>query len=42
LLSGASDFEALEQRLQVARAAVRADFVRIVGPLGDGSQPLGR
>jgi glutamate-ammonia-ligase adenylyltransferase len=41
-LAGASDFEALEQRLRMLQMAVRADFVQIVGPLGDGSQSLGR
>lgn len=41
-LAGEADFEALEIRVQMHQAAVRAAFVEIVGPLGDGSQPLRR
>jgi len=41
-LVGAADFEALEAVVRAQQAAVRADFVQIVGPLGDGSQPLSR
>jgi glutamate-ammonia-ligase adenylyltransferase len=41
-LLGASDFAALETMMRAIQAAVRADFVQIVGPLGDGSQPVQR
>jgi [glutamine synthetase] adenylyltransferase / [glutamine synthetase]-adenylyl-L-tyrosine phosphorylase len=39
---GVSDFEALEATVRETQAGVRAKFVQIVGPLGDGSQPLSR
>lgn len=39
---GVSDLEALEAGIRDVQASVRADFVQIVGPLGDGSQPLNR
>lgn len=42
VLAAVADFEALEGRLRMLQTAVRADFVQIVGPLGDGSQALGR
>jgi len=38
----AADFDALESIVRAHQVAVRADFVQIVGPLGDGSQPLKR
>lgn len=41
-LAGEVDFEALEAKVQAVQAAIRADFVEIVGPLGDGKQPLRR
>lgn len=41
-VAGAVDIEALEADIRARQAAVRADFVRIVGPPGDGSQPLKR
>lgn len=41
-LVGASDMEALEAAVRALQADVRADFIQIVGPLGDGSQPLQR
>jgi glutamate-ammonia-ligase adenylyltransferase len=41
-LLGAPDFTALEAMMRALQAGVRADFVQIVGPLGDGSQPMQR
>ncbi|HYD89200.1 MAG TPA: bifunctional [glutamine synthetase] adenylyltransferase/[glutamine synthetase]-adenylyl-L-tyrosine phosphorylase [Vitreimonas sp.] len=41
-LAGAADFEALEAKVRKVQADVRAAFVQIIGPLGDGSQPLRR
>ncbi|MBC7768846.1 MAG: bifunctional [glutamine synthetase] adenylyltransferase/[glutamine synthetase]-adenylyl-L-tyrosine phosphorylase [Phycisphaerales bacterium] len=41
-LASAPDFETLETLVRDTQAAVRADFLQIVGPLGDGSQPLRR
>lgn len=42
VLGGAQDFEALEQKVRTVQAHVRAAFIEIVGPLGDGSQNLRR
>ncbi|WP_135210740.1 bifunctional [glutamine synthetase] adenylyltransferase/[glutamine synthetase]-adenylyl-L-tyrosine phosphorylase [Vitreimonas flagellata] len=39
---GVNDLNALEDAIRTTQAAVRAVFVQIVGPLGDGSQPLSR
>lgn len=39
---GASDFEQLEALIGERQAEVRAAFVRIVGPIGDGTRPLAR
>ncbi len=41
-LGGASGFEELEAIVRQIQARVRAEFVRIVGPVGDGSTNLGR
>ncbi|GIK50835.1 MAG: glutamate-ammonia-ligase adenylyltransferase [Alphaproteobacteria bacterium] len=41
-LSGDPDFEALDAKVRAVQAAIRADFIAIVGPLGDGKQPLRR
>lgn len=39
---GVNDLDVLEDAIRDTQATVRAQFVRIVGPLGDGSQPLSR
>jgi [glutamine synthetase] adenylyltransferase / [glutamine synthetase]-adenylyl-L-tyrosine phosphorylase len=39
---GDSDFEALEAKVRALQAAVRADFVRLIGLLSDGTAPLNR
>lgn len=41
-LGGAASFEALEEKVRAVQLAVRERFVEIVGPLGDGTQPLRR
>ncbi|GAM98881.1 glutamate-ammonia-ligase adenylyltransferase [alpha proteobacterium U9-1i] len=41
-LAGSPDFEALEARVEDTQANVRAAFVQLVGPLTDGTAPLGR
>lgn len=41
-VSGVADFAALEPLIREQQARVRTDFVKIVGPLSDGSQPLKR
>lgn len=41
-LVNVSDFEALEGAIRDVQGDVRNRFVQIVGPIGDGSQPLGR
>lgn len=41
-LSGDPDFEALDAKVRAVQAAIRADFIAIIGPLGDGKQPLRR
>lgn len=41
-LTGEADFEALRTRLAATQAAVRADFLLFVGPLGDGAKPAAR
>jgi glutamate-ammonia-ligase adenylyltransferase len=41
-LGGAPDFEALEEKVRAVQARVRAAFVQLIGPLGDGSQALRR
>ncbi|MGE0741049.1 MAG: bifunctional [glutamine synthetase] adenylyltransferase/[glutamine synthetase]-adenylyl-L-tyrosine phosphorylase [Hyphomonadaceae bacterium] len=41
-LLGAADFEGAEAELKALQDSVRADFVQLIGPLGDGSQPLRR
>lgn len=41
-LLGAADFKAAQAAVRATQAGVRADFVQIVGPLGDGSQPVQR
>jgi glutamate-ammonia-ligase adenylyltransferase len=41
-LVGVNDLDALESAIRDTQTAVRAEFVRIVGPPGDGSQPLSR
>ena len=41
-LVDAPDFAAAEATLRALQADVRVDFVEIVGPLGDGSQPVQR
>jgi hypothetical protein len=39
---GLDDFALVEPLLQERQAACRADFVAIVGPLGDGTTKLSR
>ena len=39
-LAGEADIDALEARVRALQGEVRAAFVEIVGPLGDGSQAL--
>jgi len=39
---GAATFEQAEESLREMQARVRADFVQLVGPPGDGSRPLQR
>jgi glutamate-ammonia-ligase adenylyltransferase len=41
-LGAARDFEAIEQRLREAQTAVRAAFVELIGPLGDGTVSAAR
>jgi glutamate-ammonia-ligase adenylyltransferase len=41
-IAGVADFAELEEMLADSRAMVRAAFVDIVGPMGDGSAPLAR
>jgi len=41
-LAGAQDFEGLEYAVRERQAAARAIFLQIVGPVGDGTQPLRR
>lgn len=41
-LGGVANFEALEDKVRDEQARVRALFVQLVGPLGDGSQALRR
>ncbi len=41
-LGGAASLEALEEKVRAVQLAVRERFVEIVGPLGDGTQPLRR
>ncbi len=41
-LTGQPSFEALEAHLRAVQTAVRADFVRLIGPVGDGTGVLSR
>jgi glutamate-ammonia-ligase adenylyltransferase len=41
-LLGVADFEAAQSMVKAMQTAARADFVQLVGPLGDGSQPVQR
>ena len=41
-LMGVADFEAAQSMVKAMQTAARADFVQLVGPLGDGSQPVQR
>jgi glutamate-ammonia-ligase adenylyltransferase len=41
-MADAPSLSAMEARLRELQGMVRADFLNVVGPLGDGSQPLSR